>query len=171
MREGVRRAYLVLVLLAAGALPVVAQAPGRGGEGLPPGARAERRFEAGMARVVQRRLQLSAGQMRQLRESNRQFARQRQELFQRERTVRRALRRELAAGDGAAQARVATLLDQLIDVQRQRLALVAAEQRDLAGFMTPVQRAKYLELQEQLRRRVEGAVQGGGREGRRPGAP
>jgi len=165
MRASIRGVYLVVLLLVSSAPSAAAQAPARGAEGRQPGVRAERRFEAGMARLVQRRLQLTDGQIRQLAESNRRFARQRQELFQQERTVRRALRRELAAGDGAAQARVATLLDRLIDVQRERLELVAAEQRDLAGFMTSVQRAKYLELQEQLRRRVDGAVRGGGRRG------
>ncbi|HEY2898010.1 MAG TPA: hypothetical protein VGJ12_12805, partial [Gemmatimonadaceae bacterium] len=45
--------------------------------------------------------------------------------------------------------------DVLVDVQRQRIDLFAREQRDLARFLTPVQRAKYATLQEGLRKKVE----------------
>jgi len=55
----------------------------------------------------------------------------------------------------ADQDRVSRMLDQLVDVQRQRIDVFAREQRDLARFLTPVQRAKYATLQEGLRRRVE----------------
>lgn len=134
---------------------------------------AERRFGEGVARVVQKRLQLTDAQLRRLGESNQQFARQRQGLVRRERQIRLGIRRELAAGDSAAQGRVATLLDEIIAVQRERLDLVAAEQRELAQFLTPVQRARYLELQEQVRRRVERAAherrgRGSGTRGGRP---
>lgn len=54
-----------------------------------------------------------------------------------------------------AKERVAAALDRLLQVQRSRLDIVAEEQRDLAAFMTPVQRARYAALQEQLRRRVQ----------------
>ena len=47
------------------------------------------------------------------------------------------------------------MLDQLVDVQRQRLEIFAREQRELAQFLTPVQRAKYATLQEGLRKKVE----------------
>jgi hypothetical protein len=36
-----------------------------------------------------------------------------------------------------------------------RVDLQIEEQREFAAFMTPLQRAKYAALQEQLRRRVE----------------
>jgi hypothetical protein len=42
-----------------------------------------------------------------------------------------------------------------VQLQRQRVELFAQEQRDLAQFMTPLQRARYTALQEQVRRRVE----------------
>jgi len=40
-------------------------------------------------------------------------------------------------------------------VQHQRLDVFTREQRDLASFLTPVQRAKYASLQEGLRKKVE----------------
>ena len=45
-------------------------------------------------------------------------------------------------GDSANQDRVARYVDQLIDVQRRRIDLLSREQRALAAFMTPTQRAQ-----------------------------
>jgi Spy/CpxP family protein refolding chaperone len=53
------------------------------------------------------------------------------------------------------QGKITEYLDQLVQLQRQRVELFAQEQRDLAQFMTPLQRARYTALQEQVRRRVE----------------
>ena len=50
---------------------------------------------------------------------------------------------------------VSALVQRLIEIQKRRVALVELEQRDLATVMTPVQRARYLALQEQVRRRLE----------------
>jgi hypothetical protein len=115
----------------------------------------EQRLRQRMAAVVQQRLGLTADQMRRLGEVNRDMEAQRRLLHQQERDVRIGLRAEVMRGDSANQDRVARFVDQLIEVQRQRIDLVGREQRALAGFMTPVQRAKYLALQDQLRRRME----------------
>ncbi len=53
------------------------------------------------------------------------------------------------------QGKIAAYEDQLVDLQRQRVAILAAEQKELSTFMTPLQVAKYRALQEQLRLRVE----------------
>ena len=50
------------------------------------------------------------------------------------------------------QGKISGYLDQLVQLQRQRVELFAQEQRDLAQFMTPLQRARYTALQEQVRR-------------------
>jgi Spy/CpxP family protein refolding chaperone len=149
--------WLVLFALAAPAGRLGAQE----GEGAPPerGERrveAERRFRERLATVVQQRLGLTDPQMQKLAESNQRFMQQRQSLFKRERDLRMSIRREVTA-DVADSARLSGLIDQIIAVQRERLDLLAAEQHDLSRFLTPVQRAKYLEMQEQLRRRVERA--------------
>jgi len=133
---------------------------------------AEQRFQQRVARIVQERLRLSDSQMRRLAEVNRRYAPRRQELLGRERNARRAVRREVVRGEGADQRRVAALVDELFALQRQRLDLLQEEQRDLGQFLTPTQRAQYLELQEQVRRRVERVSDGrrhpGPRGGRRP---
>lgn len=115
----------------------------------------EQRVRQRMAAVVQQRLGLSADQMRRLGEVNRDMESQRRLLQEQERDVRVGLRAEVVRGDSANQDRVARFLDQLIDVQRRRIELLSREQRALAGFMTPVQRAQYLAIQDQVRRRME----------------
>ena len=115
----------------------------------------EQRVRQRMAAVVQQRLGLNADQMRRLGEVNRDMEGQRRQLNQQERELRTGLRAEVLRGDSANQERVARLVDQLIDVQRRRIDLVSREQRALAAFMTPTQRAQYLAIQDQLRRRME----------------
>ena len=115
----------------------------------------EQRVRQRMAAVVQQRLGLNADQMRRLGEVNRDMEGQRRQLNQQERELRTDLRAEVMRGDSANQERVARLVDQLIDVQRRRIDLVSREQRALAAFMTPTQRAQYLAIQDQLRRRME----------------
>ena len=53
------------------------------------------------------------------------------------------------------QQHVSDLLDRALQLQKQRISLVEAEQKDLARFMTPVQRARYIALQQQFRRRAQ----------------
>ena len=75
--------------------------------------------------------------------------------MRRENETRRDLRLQLRMGDSAQQNRVETLLDDLLAVQKRRIELHEQEDRDLRGFLTPVQRARFYGLKEQLRRRVE----------------
>jgi hypothetical protein len=90
--------------------------------------------------------------------------------MQREMRLRRDLRQQLSPGVAADQQRVASLLDQIMAVHRERVAITEQEQRDLARFLTPVQRAKYLGLQSELRSRIEGMSQRGEAMRRRGGA-
>ena len=115
----------------------------------------EQRVRQRMAAVVKQRLGLSDDQMRRLGEVNRDIEGERRLLNQQERDLRVGLRAELMRGDSASQDRVARFVDQLIDIQRRRIDLLSREQRALAAFMTPVQRAQYLAIQDQLRRRME----------------
>lgn len=115
----------------------------------------EQRVRQRMAAVVQQRLGLNTDQMRRLGEVNRDMEAQRRVLNQEERDVRIGLRTEVMRGDSANQDRVARYVDQLIDMQRRRIDLLSREQRALAAFMTPTQRAQYLAIQDQVRRRME----------------
>jgi hypothetical protein len=62
---------------------------------------------------------------------------------------------ELTSTSEPNQQHVSTLLDTSLQLQKQRIALVEEEQKDLARFMTPVQRARYIALQQQFRRRAQ----------------
>jgi periplasmic protein CpxP/Spy len=120
--------------------------------------------------VVKRRLALSDDQMSKLQTTNRQFEVQRTDLLRRERETRQALRAELMSGDTANQARVSQLLDQQLQLQRQRIDLVQSEQRELGKFLTPVQRAKYFGLQNEIRRRAQALRNGQGAGAQGPNA-
>jgi hypothetical protein len=115
----------------------------------------EQRVRLRFEQIVRQHLQLTDDQMRRLRETNEHFAGQRRTLSDRERELRRSIRGELLPGTAANQARVAALADSLIAVQHQRLDILQAEQLELAGYLTPVQRVRYYGLQEQLRRRMD----------------
>lgn len=105
--------------------------------------------------VVKRRLGLNDDQMGKLQSTNRGFEKQRMDLMLRERETRQALRAEMIAGDGANQAKVGRLLDQSIQLQRQRLDLLQSEQQELGKFLSPIQRARYFGIQNELRKRAQ----------------
>ncbi len=114
----------------------------------------ESRVRLRMAQIVKTQLGLSDRQVRQLLLATRRFEGPRAALFAREREVRNALRDEIESRDTTRQQQVATLLDQMLQLQRERLDLIEAEQKELATFLTPVQRARYFGMEEQIRRRV-----------------
>ena len=126
----------------------------------------EQRVRERIATVVQKRLQLTDDQMKRLRNVNSKYEAQRQKLVTDERDARIVVRSELQRGKQGDQARISDAVDRLFKTQRARIDLAEQEQKDLSGFMTASQRAGYLALQEQIRRRVDEMRQrrlGGGR--------
>ena len=118
----------------------------------------ERRFRQLLYQVTRRRVGLSDAQMNRLMPINQRFETERRGIQRQERETRLALREAMRDSTHADQARITSYLDRLVQLQRQRVDLVAREQRDLAEFMTPLQRARYTALQEQVRRRIEQMV-------------
>jgi len=154
-------AVLVLVLAAAASAPSVAAAQ-RSGSRPPAGAQAparrqqmERQLRQRLWQVTKEQVGLTEAQMSKLGETTRRFDARRRTLNQQERAERTVLRQEIQAGERADQNRISTALDRLTQLQRQRVEIQAEEQRELAGYMTPLQRARFAALQEQVRRRVE----------------
>jgi periplasmic protein CpxP/Spy len=147
-RLGLTALSLLLAAAAVNAQPVA-------GTANPNRAALEQRFREQSAKVAQQRLGLTDAQLAQLAQSNARFAPQQNQLVVQERETRRQLRVEMTAGNQANQQHVSALLDDALRLQKQRIALVEAEQKDLARFMTPVQRAGYLSLQAQVRRRAQ----------------
>ncbi len=115
----------------------------------------EQQFRERTARLVQQRLGLSDAQLGKLEQTNARFAPQLRQLAAQERDIRGQLRQEMTAGNSANQQHVSDLLDAALRLQRQRLTIVEAEQKELAGFLTPVQRARYIALQSQFGKRAQ----------------
>jgi hypothetical protein len=136
----------------------------------------EQQFRERVAKLTKDRVGLTDAQMTQLEASNARFAPQLLQVATQERDTRRQLRQELTSGAQPNQQHVSDLLDAAVRLQKQRIAIVESEQKELARFMTPVQRARYIALQGQFRRRSQelerqnGAGKGGmGMQQRRPG--
>jgi Spy/CpxP family protein refolding chaperone len=165
-RRVVRRLFHAGLLASLCAALPVAVATAQGGPpvtpagGQPPeGRRGGREIEAQLQRrimtIMKERLELSDAQVTQLGEVTRRFERERMEQRGAEYRLRISLRRELTKGDTASQDRVAELLERFPDVERRRIDLMEREQRELAQFLSPVQRARYLALQDEIRRNME----------------
>ena len=113
----------------------------------------ERRFQQRLETVVQQRLGLTDEQRTQLREVVRRLEGPRRVLRQDEFRDRAALRAELMSAQ-PNEARVAQLLEAMPTMERRRAELLEQEQRELARFLSPVQRARYFALQDEMRRGV-----------------
>jgi hypothetical protein len=127
----------------------------------------EKQFRERVAKLTQNRVGLNDAQMAQLEQSNARFAPQLAQVAAQERDTRRQLRLEMTSGGQPNQQHVSDLLDASLRLQKERIAIIETEQKDLARFMNPVQRARYIALQQQFRRRAQeldgqnGAQQGG----------
>lgn len=167
-----RAAAIVALLAIAATHPLGAQAAGERAPGEPAGrrpprggdalferrAQREQALRAQLDRTVRERLALTDEQAVRLREVNARFAQERVRILREEFRVRRALRRALGPADSTRPPETARLLDTLLDLQRQRLDVQQREQQALSEFLTPEQRARYLALMEELRRRVQARV-------------
>lgn len=151
MISTMRKAVLLTTLAVVAASSAFAQ-PVRGANQARPAL--EQQFRERLAKLAQTRIGLSDAQMAQLEQSTARYAPQLSDLARQERETRRQLRVELTAAQPNQQ-RVSDLLDASLRLQQQRLTLIQAEQKDLARFMSPVQRAKYIALQQQFRRRTQ----------------
>lgn len=170
-----RRALLALAVILAAPVALTAQ----GEPPRPPRDSLEAQVRTRMSQILKNQLGLSDPQVRQLQQTNRRFEGRRRALLQQERGVRGELRQAIEANDST---RVGPLLDQMFALQRSRLDLTEAEQKELATFLTPLQRARLFGMEEQIRRRMtemrDARQQRGGQRpppggppGRRPPSP
>lgn len=145
------------------AFTTVAPAQGRGRVGQVEtqvaGTPAERQAQARRVRqafngMVRRQLKLDDQRMRQLQQSQTKFERQRHMLNVDEHQARLALKAAMLDSAGRDQNKISQSLDQLLAAQRRRTDLLEAEQKELSSFLTPMQRAQYLSLQERVAKRL-----------------
>ncbi len=123
------------------------------------------------AQRVKEQLGLSDEQMDKLRTAVRADRDRRLQIRDREQDLRRALADQMRPGVAANQDSVARLLTGLATNHVARDQLEQQEQRELAQFLTPVQRAQLLQMQQQLQRRIQTIREGGGGGGGRMGPP
>lgn len=119
----------------------------------------ERQVRQAIARAVRKQLNLNDEQMGKLQRANGKFEQQQRQLLREEGETRRSLR--AAMEDTTAreqnQPKIGQYLDQLVQIQHKRADLLDSEQKELAGFLTPMQRAQFLALRERITRRLQEA--------------
>ena len=169
----------VLISLAAGVAaaqnpapakkPAVAGQPGQMGQmgqmgqrrDRPDRAQLEQKIRDRIGTALKKNLNLTDDQFAKLQATNKRFEERRHLLVEQERDARMGMRDLMIAGDTTNQSKVSAGLDKMLQIQRQRFELVEQEQKDLAGYLSPMQRAKYMGMQEQMFRRVEALRQQG----------
>lgn len=146
-----------LLLLAGGlALPLAAQEPELPAGDVGDPAQAEvlrQRIEERFGERLRQELQLSDDQAAQLRRTTREYALRRRDLMVEERQLKQALAGQMRPGIAADQDSVARLTERLTRT-RGDLARSYQDEVQALGFLTPVQRARYLQLRERLLERV-----------------
>ena len=113
-----------------------------------------RRVRERFAQRIQQDLRLSPDQVQRLRTTLGTYAGRRRDLEVRQRDLRQALGGELRPGVAARPDSVARLTDELLDARVRYAESFREEQRELARYLDPVQRAKLMLLRERLTNRV-----------------
>ena len=178
-----KRLYLILSLALTSSLaaqePVAPQGPDT--------ADAERlraKIEAVFAEHLQQELRLTPDQAAKLRVSQERYGTQRRTLMRQQLERRRALDDQMQPGVAANADSVKRLMDGMQAGRAQMLKIEQDEDREMSGYLTPVQRARYQQMRERLMRRVTEmraqrrgerigpgiGPQGGRRQGIAPGA-
>lgn len=143
------RALWVVLLVFGWSRPLMAQADDSG--------RTEQlrhQVEGRFAERVREQLQLSDDQMNRLRGTARTYGARRRELAGRERDIRAALAEQLRPGVAADQDSVSRLTDELVAIRGAQARTLEEENRDMAEYLTPVQRSQLFVMRERLIRRA-----------------
>ncbi len=115
----------------------------------------EQRFQQRLNLIVRDRLQLNGEQFERLRGIASRTEQLRRTLRREEVATRMALRREMSVGERANEERVGELLDRIPQLERRKLDVMESEQRELSVILSPLQRARYFALQDELRRGMQ----------------
>jgi len=114
-----------------------------------------RRIRERVAERIQQELNLTPDQMQRLRATVGTYANRRRELQARQRTLREALGGQLRPGIAAMPDSVARLTDELADIRVHYAESFRAEQREMAKYLDPVQRATIMLLRDRLANRAQ----------------
>jgi hypothetical protein len=122
---------------------------------LPPRAEMQERMQERVSAVMRNRLDLSDEQVVKLQAANQQLQADRMAVRAEELRVRSALRAELLARDSMSERRVEELLNRWMQMERRRVEFMESEQKALAEFLSPSQRARFMSMQDEIRRGME----------------
>ncbi len=115
----------------------------------------EQQLQRRIGQIMKERLALTDAQLTQLEAVTMKLERERRAVRGEEWRIRTALRAQLLSGDSASNDVVGELLDRMPRVERRRIELMETEQRELSAFLTPVQRARYMALQDEIRKNMD----------------
>jgi hypothetical protein len=113
-----------------------------------------RQIEDRFSARVQEELGLTDDQTAKMRLTASTFFAKRRTLEQEERRLRQALAGQLRPGIAANQDSVARLMESLLQVKERYLDTFREELKEMAAYLSPVQRAQYYILRERLMERV-----------------
>jgi hypothetical protein len=150
MRHG--RVLALIVSFVAMAAPAHAQEPA---PDRPPLEELRRRVRERFAERVQEELKLTPDQVGRLRTTLGDYSSRRREMQARQRALREALAWQLRPGIAAVPDSVARLTDELMTVRVNYAESFRSEQREMAQYLDPVQRAKITLLRDRLLNRAQ----------------
>jgi len=151
---------LVWLVMLATTLPLVAQEPADTAAAAPNGAEAERlrtQIRQRWNEHVRSTLGLSDDQTTKLQATEQRFEGRRQPIRARQREINQTLNAELASGT-PNQDRVKQLVNERQDNQLKLQQVNRDEAREMQGYLTPVQHARYQEERRRFQERVAEVV-------------
>jgi len=127
-------------------------------------------IESTFTRRVQQDLNLSPDQATKLRATQERFGTRRREVMQQQLARRQALANQMQPGIAANSDSVRKLMDGIQTGRADMLKIEQDQDREMAGYLSPVQRARYQQMRERFMQRI-GEMRMERREGRgmRPG--
>ena len=125
-------------------------------------------------RMLRERVAFTDEQIVKWRAWNTRFDMERRSTWAEERELRNTLRQQLARGVTPDEAKVVDAMDRWVKLDRKRLDQKERENKALATFLSPVQRARFFAIQDETQRgfqETEGRRDGMNRAGGRGGPP
>jgi len=132
-----------------------ARAQDVGGGDNPARARLRQQIEDRFAARIKEQVGLSDEQLTKLRSTWITYGSRRRELEARERLLRSALGAQMRPGVAANQDSVSRLTDGLVNLRSSYAQIARDENREMATYLTPVQRTQLLTMRERFLQRIQ----------------
>lgn len=143
--------WLALVALVALAPSAAAQDEG---DDTPAAAQIRQQIETRFAQQLQQTMGLTEQQAVRLRATFNRYGPARRTMEGEERSIKQALQGQLRPGIAANADSVARLVNRLLDLKVEYAKSFVEENREMEGYLTPVQRAQFQVMRERLMARI-----------------